>query len=195
MTKRDQKAQNAKEAYDKALASKDKALEDANKAHQDALAKLEKGYQDKLAQKEADAQKAREACQKAHAEKDAKIDSLTKELANKDDAAKKAEEAYKKQLADKDAELAKEKSRIVATRFVDKNGKDIFPTEINDVKPVQSKLIKTEYKNGRPTTDGTGYIQDEYQTYARYKNTTVENGVQIHHYDEDVIVSEGTDHL
>ena len=180
---------------DKALASKDKALEDANKAHQETLAKLEKDYQDKLAQKEADAQKAREACQKAHAEKDAKINSLTKELTNKDDAAKKAEEAYKKQLADKDAELAKEKSRIVATRFVDKDGKDIFPPEVNDVKPVQSKLIKTEYKNGRPTTDGTGYIKDEISNLCSLQKHNCRKWRQIHHYDEDVIVSEGTDHL
>ena len=155
MTKRDQKAQETKDAYDKALASKDKALEDANKAHQEALAKLEKDYQDKLAQKEADAQKAREACQKAHAEKDAKIDSLTKEL-------------------------AKEKSRILATRHVDKDGNDIFPPEINKTNP------KKDY-----TEISGNYV-------SKFKNTTVENGIQIHHYDKlkvEKITPEPTDHL
>ena len=190
MTKRDQKAQETKDAYDKALASKDKALEDANKAHQEALAKLEKDYQDKLAQKEADAQKAHEACQKAHAEKDAKIDSLTKELANKDDAAKKAEEAYKKQLADKDAELAKEKSRIVATRHVLYN--EPFLTEIG----------KTEHKKDNTKLSELGIAHPERiglhpeLGYVIYKNTTIENGIQTHHYEyNEPIVHEATDHL
>lgn len=194
MTKRDQKAQETKDAYDKALASKDKALEDANKAHQDALAKLEKDYQDKLAQKEADAQKAREACQKAHAEKDAKIDSLTKELANKDDAAKKAEETYKKQLADKDAELAKEKSRIVATRH--KIGTYTFLTEIGktDHKADNTKLIDLGIPKNSILGDGPNTHPE--LGYVIFVNTTVENGIQTHHYKYlEPITPESTDHL
>lgn len=101
------------------------------------------------------AQKAREACQKAHAEKDAKIDSLTKEL-------------------------AKEKSRILATRHVDKDGNDIFPPEINKTNP------KKDY-----TEISGNYV-------LKFKNTTVENGIQIHHYDKlkvEKITPEPTDHL
>lgn len=95
-------------------------------------------------------------------------------MANKDDAAKKAEETYKKQLADKDAELAKEKSRIVATRHVDEKGNEIFPTEIND----------NPHKK-----DGT-MVKPDYFTH--FEKTTIENGVKTHHY---TIIYAPTDHL
>ena len=194
MTKRNQKAQETKDAYDKALASKDKALEDANKAHQKALTKLEKDYQDKLAQKEADAQKAREACQKAHAEKDAKIDSLTKELANKDDAAKKAEEAYKKQLADKDAELAKEKSRIVATQH--KMRSKVFLTEIGKTEHKKDNTKLVDLGIYEKPIIGNGTRTHPELAYITYKNTTIENGIQTHHYAyNEPFVPAPTDHL